>query len=276
MPFYDSIGQKFSSISSNKIISLVPSITETLFSFGLKNRIIGVTKYCIFPKEAQYSPRHICGGTKNPDVNLIFSLKPDLIIANKEENQENHIKELIFSNIPVFVTYPKTINDSFKLLDQIIEICGLEDSVHVSNLVTDIKNRTERIIRNINKIKYDKFSVFCPIWKNPWMTINNETYIHDVLKFLRLENVSANFTSSRYPEVDLDEVIKKYNPDIILLPTEPYNFTNNDITEIKKRYKDLGKVHPKKIEIVDGSYLSWYGSRMAIALETLFSIIYNK
>ncbi|MHA1983629.1 MAG: helical backbone metal receptor [Candidatus Hodarchaeales archaeon] len=274
MPFIDAIKQEIAFINPKRVVSLVPSITETLFAFELEELVIGVTDYCIFPKKAQKLPRKICGGTKNPDIDLISSLKPDLVIANKEENREKHIQKLLSSNIPVWVTYPLTINDSVVLLEHLVEVFGLEKNEKVTDFIHTLKIKIKSVLTDISDKKLLSNKVFCPIWKNPWMSINKRTYIHDMLTILGLQNITSEMETSRYPEVNLHQIITETKPDIILLPTEPYEFSENDILAIKKEYRSLKIEVPKKIVIVDGTYLSWYGVRTFTALNVLYDLIY--
>ena len=111
----DYAGNLFPCRSYSKIISLVPSLTDLLFSFGLKQSIIGVTKYCTFPQHARDEPRQIIGGTKNPDIENIIKLKPDLVLMNQEENQKKHYDLLVNYGIPVFLSFPRTIFEAKSL-----------------------------------------------------------------------------------------------------------------------------------------------------------------
>ena len=265
MPFKDQLGQQFEELLPKRVVSLVPSITETLFAFGVGSTIIGVTKYCVYPPQATQPPRVICGGTKNPDIKTILSLRPDLVICNREENQEKHVYALKEAGLNVWVSYPRTIDEGLRLIDNIVEIFGLQHLDKIFQITNEINNRIGLIKRKTARLSKKK-TVFCPIWKRPWMTISRDTYIHDVLSFAGLENVAADFRYSRYPEVDLNEILKM-NPDLVLLPDEPYRFTENDAAEFRPK---------RQVFLIDGTYISWYGVRMASGLEYVHNISYSQ
>lgn len=225
-----------------KIISLVPSITEALFDFGLDDaQIIGRTKFCIHPKEKVKSVPKI-GGTKNIDVSKILELKPDLIIANKEENDEQQVKELM-KYFDVWVTDITTVEDNISFLNE------LGKRLNKIEIATEFIQKIEEIFSGLNSDK--KLKAVYLIWKNPYMTIGGDTFINDVLKKIGIKNVFEK--QMRYPEISLDEM---KNADIIFLSSEPYPFKEKHLTEIEE-------VTGTKTIRVDGEAFSWYGTQLA-------------
>lgn len=227
-----------------RIISLVPSQTELLFDLGLDEEVIGITKFCIHPKKWHQSKNRI-GGTKNVNFEKIRTLQPDLIIANKEENQKDQIEELQ-KIYPVWTSDIRTLEDNFIMINEVGGLTGKGNRAF--EIVQEIKQSFLTIPTN-NLI--DK-PVLYLIWKNPYMTVGRDTFIDNMLLKCGLKNVIKEL---RYPVITEME-IKERNPNFILLSSEPYPFKEKDIDELKK-------ICPKSIVIlVDGELFSWYGSRL--------------
>ena len=238
-----------------RIVSLVPSITELLVDLGLENNLIGITKFCVEPSYLK-SKIQIIGGTKNLNIDKIQKLAPDFIIANKEENIENEILELKkFSN--VWVSDVKTIDDNFHLINQLGYIFDKKkESVNIINSTKSIFNKTLNFNNKNKKVLY-------LIWKNPYMSIGRDTFIHNILTQFGFENYIQN---DRYPIVELENF---KDIDIVFLSTEPYPFSEKDIFEIQNQL-------PKsQIKIVDGTYFSWYGSRISKSSDYFEQLITN-
>lgn len=233
-----------------KIISLVPSLTELLFDLGLKDQLVGRTRFCVHP-ENEVTEVEIVGGTKNPKLERIVELQPDFILANKEENRKEDI-EVLKKYSEVRVTEIDTIQDA------ILEISALGAKLGVQKEARSLVKKITDLMDE--RPENSPLSAAYFIWKDPWMTIGNDTYIHDVLQSYQLTNVYGNET--RYPKTTLDELAVK-NPDLILLSSEPYPFKQKHMDEIRK-------VCPSsKIELVNGEWFSWYGSRMVKAFRWL-------
>ena len=226
-----------------KVVSLVPSITETLFDLGLTtDGIIGRTKFCIHPKEI-VNQVEIIGGTKNLNIEKIIALKPDLIIANKEENVKEQVEELM-KDFTVLLTNIETLEDNYYLIKQLGHIFNKEEKAQFFNLKTyeafDIQKPEKKL-----KVAY-------LIWKNPYMTIGGDTFISRILEELGFENFFKN--QKRYPEVQLEDMIEA---DLIFLSSEPFPFKEKHIEEIQEVCQN------QNIMIVDGEAFSWYGSHLA-------------
>ncbi|WP_069132003.1 helical backbone metal receptor [Rhodohalobacter halophilus] len=236
--------------SPQKIISLVPSLTELLFDLNLDERIIGRTRFCIHPKE-RVKNVEIMGGTKNPRLDKIRNAQPDLIIANKEENRKEDIEKLQ-SDFEVMVTDINTIEDAFLTIHDIGGRCNAEETAQ--ELISAIRNEYDRAPDE------SPMSVTYMIWRDPWMTVGSNTYIHSVLSHWKLDNLFEN--QSRYPTTTLEE-LSRIKPDIILLSSEPYPFK-------EKHIKEVENACPKsRVLLVDGEWFSWYGSRMLPSFKKL-------
>lgn len=233
-----------------KIISLVPSLTELLFDLGLENQIIGRTRFCIHPEE-KVDQTEIMGGTKNPRIDKIRSAKPDLIIANKEENRKEDIEKLQ-SDFEVMVTDINTIEDALFTIHDIGKRCGAE--VAAEELISAIRSEYDHAPDE------PSLSVAYMIWRDPWMTAGGDTYIHSVLSHWNLNNVFED--QNRYPKTSLDELSNK-KPDIILLSSEPYPFREKHLKQVEASCPDC------RVLLVDGEWFSWYGSRMLPSFKKL-------
>jgi len=227
-----------------RIVSLVPSQTELLFDLGLDETIIGITKFCVHPKEWHQSKTRV-GGTKNVNIEKVISLKPDLIIANKEENLKANI-EALEAIAPVWIS---DINNLSTALNMIVAIGEITNTIEKAKILVNTINIEFEALNAFQK------SITCMylIWQNPYMTVGADTFINDMFKYCKLENVFANKT--RYPEVSITEM-QAANPDMILLSSEPYPFKQKHIDELQQHLPNA------KILLVDGEMFSWYGSRL--------------
>lgn len=227
-----------------RIISLVPSQTELLFDLGLNEEIIGITKFCIYPKDKFKNTTKI-GGTKKLDINKIRELKPDLIIGNKEENQKEEI-EILAKEFPVWMSDIYNLSDALEMMEIIGEM--VDKKVESLILSQNIQQTFDKIIINENDLK----STLYFIWHNPNMLAGNETFINEILKYCGLKNLMKE---NRYPKLS-DPELKMLLPEVVLLSSEPYPFK-------EKHIKNFQEIWPKaKIKLVDGEMFSWYGSRL--------------
>ena len=228
------------------IISLVPSQTELLYDLQLAERVKGITKFCVHPEHWQ-KEKNIIGGTKNLNIRKILDLEPDLIIANKEENRKKQIEELK-EFCPVYISDIRTINDALEMISDIGRLTGTESIAEQICLDIEVKftNFKPEDIKNNEKVVY-------LIWKSPLMVVGNDNFIHSLLEWAGWKNAFED--RERYPTISVED-LKKVNPDRVLLSTEPYPFTDEDISFFKE-ILPMSKVH-----LVDGERFSWYGSRM--------------
>ena len=226
-----------------KIISLVPSITETLFDFGLtKNQIVGRTKFCIHPKNLVREVE-VIGGTKNLNIEKIKSINPDFIIANKEENEKLQVEELA-KDFKVWVTNVGNLEDNYYFLKMLGNHLGMAEKAQLFNLK----------IQEVMNVAPPKtpLKVCYLIWKNPYMTVGGDTFISDALTKLGFENIFKN--RKRYPEISVEEMKEA---DCIFLSSEPFPFQQKHIDELQELLAG------KKIMLVDGEAFSWFGTHLA-------------
>jgi ABC-type Fe3+-hydroxamate transport system substrate-binding protein len=232
-----------------------------LFAIGAGDRVVGCTIYCTEPPEGVATKTRI-GGEKNPELELIRDLRADLVIANVEENVREHVETLRAWGIPVHVTYPRTVADGIRLVGELGDL--LEAGPRARKLEAALRTRYDEVLATTAGRRPRR--VFCPIWRRPYMTINADTYIHDMLAVCGGRNVFAG-AAKRYPEVTLDEVAVA-KPEVILLPDEPYRFRAVHQADFAA-YPDLPALRDGRIHLVDGKPFSWHGPRLGEALRTL-------
>src|SRR5712671_1386178 len=244
-----------------RIVSLVPSWTETLFALGFNSEIVGVTKFCVEPAAAVASIAKV-GGTKNPDVRAILNLAPELVIANAEENRREDIERLRAGGIPVFTTYPRTVPGAVESILRMGRALGRESGA--AALAKEITLSVSGIEAGLGVWSKLRLRAFCPIWKKPWMTFNADTYAHDVLRMMGFNNVFAS-AGERYPRTTVEEAVE-HRPDIVLLPDEPYEFDHDDLEEMKAM---LPVALGRRVLLISGRDLHWYGVHMVEGLRAL-------
>ncbi len=244
-----------------KIVSVVPSITENLFLFGVTP--VGRTRFCIEPKPYVEAVPSV-GGPKSLKLSKIVSLKPDLVIANQEENLKEEIEAIQEKGIPVWLTYPKTVEETIQMLE---EMKGLvEQPEKVDSWISCCKVEWEKV--KAQEV-WKKPKVLTLIWKKPWIGVGGNSYIHDLITLCGGENILGT-EMSRYPEVGEDKIME-ISPDIILFPTEPYPFKVEDRNFWKTKFMEAGK--SVRVEEVCGEDICWPGPRMIQALRMLTRII---
>lgn len=246
---------------ARRIVSLIPSTTETLCELGLADALVGVTVYCSEPREVvREKPR--VGGEKDPDLAAIRALAPDLVIANVEENVREHVDILRGWGIPVWVTYPRTVAESLAMIRDLGEITGTQ--ARAEAMLAELQPLYERV--SAQSASRPPVDVFYAIWRNPYMTVNRDTYISDLLRVCGARNVFAD-RAERYPTVTLDEVASR-RPQVIVLPDEPFRFRRVHVDDFA-RYPEVPAVRDGRILLEDGKPFSWHGPRVAQALRTI-------
>lgn len=231
-----------------RIISVVPSQTELLFDLGLRDEVIGITKFCIHPDEWFKRKRRV-GGTKKLKLDLIRELQPDLILANKEENLKEEIEELQ-KEFNVYVSDISTIEEALIMIDDIGKL------VHCHQKALDIIDKIKNEMQ-LNFSSTMKLDALYLIWQNPYMVAGSDTFINDMMKNAGFENCVRD---NRYPMLSAEE-IKLLNPEIVMLSSEPFPFAEKHIEELQNHLPN------SKIILVDGELFSWYGSRMLKSFE---------
>ncbi len=245
-----------------RVVSLVPSLTETLFDLGAGEAVAGVTDFCIFPPDISV-PR--VGGTKNPDVGAIRELKPDLVHMNLEENQRRHANA-IEEFAPVFVSEPKSVDDVVSLIALLGGIHGR--AKRASELV-------DALVRERASARGEPFTFACAIWKNPWMWCGTDTYVASLIGEAGGRNVVSG---TRYPSIDVAAI----QADVIFLPDEPFLFTEADARLVAVTCGTAGAsppqsparlrtptLHPRVVGPFPGHLFTWHGSRTIQGLRFL-------
>lgn len=273
------------------VVSLVPSVTESMFDLNLGDRLIGRTEYCIYPAD-KVDRIPALGGTKNPDVERIIALSPELVIVNYEENRKDDAEALQAAGIPVWVTFPRTVQDVFNLLWNIMYLFDETTMVARIRLLEQVYDRLLNMSEAVEDIAP---KVFVPIWDDPLMTANADTYLSDVVHIcgginafaererqfplaadvgdaapLAVDDPRLVGRDRRYPRLSLDEVVAA-QPDVILLPSEPYVFEEKHVPIFKAL--DVPAAKHDRIHLVDGSFLTWHGTRIAYAMEQLPNLL---
>jgi ABC-type Fe3+-hydroxamate transport system substrate-binding protein len=226
-----------------------------LHDLNLNERVVGITKFCVHPDE-WYRTKPRIGGTKNINIPKVQQIQPDLIIANKEENVKAQIEQLGM-NYPVFTTVVDSVASGIQMIRDIGNITGASKEANkiADQIIQNLKN--EESVRKINTLYM--------IWKEPYMAAGDDTFISDMMRYAGFKNVLQKI--NRYPNLSNDD-IRNYNPELILLSSEPYPFK-------EKHIQELQEICPgAKIMLIDGEMFSWYGSRMSHAYE-YFQLLKN-
>lgn len=233
-----------------RVVSLVPSLTELLFDLDGDIEVVGRTRFCIHPAE-QISKAAIVGGTKNPRIERIRALKPDLVVLNHEENRREDA-EAIRAFAPLLVTEISTVEQA---LGAILDIgAATRTAEAATQLCASIRAQMP------SPETYTPLRTAYLIWKKPLMSVGGDTYIHDVMRLFGFENLFAGTT--RYPETSY-EALARLGTELVLLSSEPYPFKQADADEAQHAV-------PGSLAVTaDGEAFSWYGSRMLPAFTAL-------
>jgi len=235
-----------------KIISLVPSQTELLYDLGLNEEVIGITKFCVHP-HIWFKTKTRIGGTKTINIEKIFSLKPDVVIANKEENVKEQI-EALQQFTQVYVSDIQNLNDALAMMIDIGKLVRRE--FKAETLVEEIKTKFAALkLSTETKIP----AAYC-IWRNPYMFAGCDTFINDMMRYCGFTNVFEN--EKRYPQISIEK-LNQLDCKVLLLSSEPFPFKQKYIEELQPLLPGI------KIMLVDGEMFSWYGSRLLRAADYL-------
>lgn len=226
---------------AQRIVSLVPPQTEFLYHLGLTDEVVGLTKFCIHP-DSWWKTKTRVGGTKNAKYQRVKDLCPDLILGNKEENDQKNIQEL--SEIaPIWMSDIKTLDDAYEMM---LEIGKLTDrEAKAKEIVENIKSS----FKSLKSLTISRKTLYF-IWKDPWMLSGEQTFISHLMEICGFENMAKN---SRYPNYTSGDFL---DCELIFLSSEPYPFKEKHITELKEDFPSV------QIKLVDGEMFSWYGSRL--------------
>ena len=242
-----------------RVVSLVPSLTEWLVMAGVGERLVGVTDWCVEPAGALAGLARV-RGTKNPDLAAVRSLEPDLVVANAEENRRVDVQRLEAGGLAVFVTMPTTVAGAVAELRDLAAAVG--DLPGAGALDADLVAAVGHAYRTrpARRLRYA-----CPVWRDPWMWLGRRTYAADLLGLAGGDPVLDD-PATRYPTLDPAELAAR-DPEVVLLPSEPYAFTADDAGEVAAAFGGA------RVELVDGRALTWYGPRIPAALDTFRQLL---
>lgn len=228
-----------------RIVSVVPSQTEWLHELGLEAEVVGITKFCVHPP-AWFQSKPRVGGTKTLNLEKIAALEPDLIVANKEENNRAQI-EALAERFPVWISDVRTLSDAWEMMERTGALAGRAE--RAATLVGEMQAR----FAALPPPKAKRPSVAYFIWRKPYMVAGSDTFIHNMLDAAGFDNAFAAWP--RYPEIT-PEMLQAARPDVLFLASEPYPFAEKHVAAFREICPDAGVV------IVDGELFSWYGSRL--------------
>jgi len=229
-----------------RIISLVPSQTELLYDLGLEEEVVGITKFCIHPT-IWFRNKTRVGGTKTVNLDIIRTLQPDLIIANKEENIKEQV-EALAHDFPVWISDVNNLEEALDMIKQIGSITNKKEAAEA------ISQRIEDAFTNLkSQVSNQRLRTAYLIWKDPYMTVGGDTFIHHMLSHAGFDNLYTS--QQRYPETTVAE-LQALNCELLLLSSEPYPFKQKHIEELQALLPNT------MILLVDGEAFSWYGSRL--------------
>ncbi|MFY9345222.1 MAG: helical backbone metal receptor [Planctomycetota bacterium] len=237
-----------------RIVSLVPSTTASVCAFGCADRLVGCTRWCVEPAAALTNVARI-GGTKNPDVAAILALQPDLVLANGEENRAEDLERLA-ARVPVLVQTPRTVPTARA------DLQALAERLDVLPIAAPWLARIDAQLAALAATPPPRSAprVYYAIWKKPWMSINRDTFIHDVLTHMGVANICAD-DSARYPEVDPATAVAR-GVDCVLLASEPWAFDETQRRELAA----LRPFGDAKLVLCDGRDFCWHGVHLAEGL----------
>lgn len=253
--FIDQLGRSISiPWPPRRIISLVPSQTELLADLNLAEEVVGITKFCVHPNDWFRNKTRV-GGTKQYRMEVIKQLQPDLIIGNKEENEQQQIEDLM-THYPVWMSDIYTLEDAVEMIRSIGDLTNRVDQA--ASMAQQIEKAYTTLETDLMKLPAKRVAYL--IWKNPWMAAGRHTFIHHMLQRIGLINIFDD--QDRYPAFDLDILAQK-KPEFIYLSSEPFPFKEQHIQELQD-------ICPQaQIQLVDGEAFSWYGSRLLKVVEEL-------
>ena len=237
-----------------RIISLTPSSTETICALGARDRLVGLTRYCVHPTDIS-KEKTIVGGTKSIDLELMASLQPDLVIANAEENTTEIFEQIKGLNCQLYIAFPKNIDDALVDLNRMGQLLEAEKKARqYADEIAEKRHASNKPFRYIYLI-----------WKKPYMAVNKDTFIHHMISEIGGINVLADH-KDRYPSLGID-FLRESTADVILLSSEPFPFKERHRQEI---IKEIG-FPSERVQFIDGEMCSWHGIRMASAFQYLHS-----
>ena len=239
-----------------RIVSLCPSLTELVFDLGHGDELVGRTKFCIHPADRVGAVEKV-GGTKNPKLERIIELAPDLVLLNEEENRREDAEALLAAGVQCHVSFPHTALETAEMVRSIAE--AIDARIQGERIARDIETRHHRVVTSAADREPVSYAYL--IWREPWMTVNADTFVSALLGDAGGRNVFTTL-GDRYPAITPADLTRE-SPDVVLLSTEPFPFKDQHADELA-RLTGFGR---ERFEIVDGEMLSWHGSRTPAGID---------
>jgi len=240
-----------------RVVSLCPSLTELVFDLGRGDALVGRTKFCVHPAERVAAVPSV-GGTKNPKVDRIVALAPDLVLLNEEENRREDAEALAAAGVRCHVAFPRDAGETAAMVRDIGAVLGRPDEA--ARIAADIERRHARVrgaaARRGNRVRWAYL-----IWRDPWMTVSADTFVGAMLDAAGGENVFAT-REPRYPTI-LPADLREADPSRVFLSSEPFPFAERHADELAA----ASGLPRERFRLVDGELLSWHGSRTAAGID---------
>ena len=275
---------------ASRVVSLVPSDTLNVAALGRAASLVGRTDYCELPADVVAAVPSV-GGTKNPRLDDIVALQPDLVLANQEENTRGDLEALAQRGVRVYVAFPRRVADGLSHLARLARLLGVEREPAARDLLK--RGYAEHRAAEQARATLAPVRVFCPIWMDPLMTVHGDTFISDMLDLCGASNVFADRPrryplaadlgrarplppekiagrDTRYPRVTLDEVVARA-PELVLLPDEPHPFTEEDAEVF--RALAIPAATRGAVVRTGGKDLCWYGARSIEGMARLRALV---
>ena len=239
-----------------RVVSLCPSLTELVFDLGRGGDLVGRTKFCVHPAAGVAAVERV-GGTKNPKIGRILELAPDLVLLNEEENRREDAAALRAAGIRLHTSMPRSAEETAAMVRSIGRALAAED--RAETIARAIEARAAAVRRRTAALPPVRYAYL--IWRRPWMSVNDDTFIAGLLALPGGENVFGR-AAERYPEI-ATAALRDASPDLVLLSTEPFPFSRRHADELAG---ETG-LPPERFRIVDGERLSWHGSRTPAGID---------
>ena len=233
-----------------RIVSLCPSLTELVFDLGLGDALVGRTRFCVHPADGVVQVERV-GGTKNPKVERIVELAPDLVLLNEEENRREDAEALVRAGVRCHVSFPRTATETAEMVRSIA--AAVDASEEGERIAREIEAEASRAMAEARAHAPVRYAYL--IWRDPWMAVNDDTFIAGMLALAGGINVFGGATE-RYPVITA-ATLAEAAPDAVLLSSEPFPFTDRHADELA----DTTGIARERFVPVDGELLSWHGSR---------------
>jgi len=233
-----------------RIVSLCPSVTELVFDLDRGSDLVGITTYCVHPAD-RVKEIETVGGTKDPDVERIIDLEPDIVLLNEEENRREDAERLERAGVHCHVSFPKVVEDTAAFVRDVGSRLGRTEKAEA--IASDIEGRAARVRMTSSSLPEVSWAYL--IWRKPWMSVNSDTFVDGLLRLAGGRNVFGH-RSERYPIISAEDLAQA-DPDVVLAASEPFPFQAKHLDELAS----ASGLSRERFMVVDGEYLSWHGSR---------------